>query len=574
VSLSGANSSLFRVNGAATATISSIAAEASETFTVGTATGLTGGSYTASVKVSGGSGIVAQSFNVSFTVNPTYTVTFDSNGGSVTYPPQNVADGGKAANPGMPSKTGLSFKGWYLPGAATPFNFTTTVINANITISAVWEARVQFDSTGGSIVITQYVIEGGTATSPAASKAGYTFANWYASTDYTTLFNFNTPVMAHTTVYAGWTPVTFGAVIGGLDNKANNLTLTHSLPNGNESYALAAMLITANSPAQVSINGNGRTVTGNANRITVGAGATLTLQNITLSNVPFTVSAGGKLVLESGAVIRQNTASDSTAGGGITVDGGTLEMKAGAVVTLNNAVQGGGVLIKGSGSTFTMDGGEIKSNGAAMGGGICIVGSSNTFTMNGGAIRENHTAPTASHPNDGGGGVVVGGADARVYINNGSLITGNWTSAAGFCGGVGLIGGSSILTMSGGEISGNSASQGGGVGLWIASGTRFNMSGGVIKNNEAFECGGGVMVMQTATFNMTGGEVTANTARSGTGQYDGGGGVYVYSNTAGYGIRGSGTLTGNYSVGSKDSGKGSIYGNTPDDRKDYVEPAM
>jgi uncharacterized repeat protein (TIGR02543 family) len=308
------------VNGAATATISSIAAEASDTFTVGTATGLTGGSYTATVTVSGGNGIVAQSFNVSFTVNTTYTVTFDSNGGSVTYPPQNVAPGGKAANPGSPSKTGLSFKGWYLPGATTAFNFTT-VITANITLSAVWEAQVLFDSTGGGIVITQYVIEGGTATSPMAGKAGgYTFANWYTSTDYTTLFNFNTPIMAHTTIYAGWTPVTFGAVIGGFNDKANNLTPTHTLTNASESYTSSATLTALNSSAQVSINGNGRIVTGNGNSITVGAGVTLTLHDILFAYISFTVTTGGKLVIDA-ADLQRNTESH------INLNGGMLELK-------------------------------------------------------------------------------------------------------------------------------------------------------------------------------------------------------------------------------------------------------
>ncbi|MCL2487634.1 MAG: hypothetical protein FWE80_03010, partial [Oscillospiraceae bacterium] len=66
VALSGANASAFALN---KTSIGSLAVSGSDTFTVAPKTGLDAGTYTATVTVSGGS-VAAQSFHVSFTVEP------------------------------------------------------------------------------------------------------------------------------------------------------------------------------------------------------------------------------------------------------------------------------------------------------------------------------------------------------------------------------------------------------------------------------------------------------------------------------------------------------------------------
>ena len=61
------------------------------------------------------SGCVAASPSATLTVNPapiTYTVTFDSKGGSVVES-QTVSAGGKATAPAEPTKTGYTFAGWF-----------------------------------------------------------------------------------------------------------------------------------------------------------------------------------------------------------------------------------------------------------------------------------------------------------------------------------------------------------------------------------------------------------------------------------------------------------------------------
>ncbi|MDR1302178.1 MAG: hypothetical protein LBK43_06880, partial [Treponema sp.] len=73
-----------------------------------------------------------------------------------------------------------------------------------------------------------------------------------------------------------------------------------------------------------------------------------------------------------------------------------------------------------------------------------------------------------------------------------------------------------IFTMSGGEVSGNSAAQGGGV--YVNGGT-FTMNGGVVNGNTAttnVHSGGGVGLWG-GTFTMNGGEVSGNRATQGGG---------------------------------------------------------
>ena len=84
-----------------------------------------------------------------------------------------------------------------------------------------------------------------------------------------------------------------------------------------------------------------------------------------------------------------------------------------------------------------------------------------------------------------------------------------------------------LVMESGSKITGNrntfaaSTSSSGGV---LVNGGTFTMSGGEISGNTAFYYGGGVY-MSSGTFTMNGGEISGNTAP------DGGGGVYVSSGT-------------------------------------------
>ena len=69
----------------------------------------------------------------------TYTVTFDSKGGS-SVNPQNVNHGAKANEPSVPTREGYEFQGWYTSEDATAsvYDFDTAVTQ-DITLYAKWE---------------------------------------------------------------------------------------------------------------------------------------------------------------------------------------------------------------------------------------------------------------------------------------------------------------------------------------------------------------------------------------------------------------------------------------------------
>ena len=124
---------------------------------------------------------------------------------------------------------------------------------------------------------------------------------------------------------------------------------------------------------------------------------------------------------------------------------------------------------------------------------------------------------TASY--DGGG---VANQSHAIFRMSGGEITNN---SADLGGGISAVG---PVEISGGTISLNTATyRGGGIDNMYAFGTLV-MSGGTITHNTAGNMGGGVMV-DGSTFTMTGGTISENQATYG-------GGVYVKNIEAWYGI--------------------------------------
>ena len=78
-------------------------------------------------------------------------VTFDAENGS---PVQTLeaAAGTKAEKPADPVRENHSFLGWYVPGAESPFDFDSTLITADLTLTAHWKPdtyEILFDANGG-----------------------------------------------------------------------------------------------------------------------------------------------------------------------------------------------------------------------------------------------------------------------------------------------------------------------------------------------------------------------------------------------------------------------------------------
>jgi hypothetical protein len=155
-----------------------------------------------------------------------------------------------------------------------------------------------------------------------------------------------------------------------------------------------------------------------------------------------------------------------------------------------------------SGATLTLDNNITLTLKGLSNSTPVYVNGGTLYMRNGSKVTGNNAYPGS------GGGVFVRNGN---FTMSGGNISGN-TAMTG--GGVCVDGGH--VTMSGGTISGNTAKYGGGV---YGYGT-FTMSGGTISDNIATG-GGGVYVATAGTFSMTGGIILGNTASNR------GGGVYV-----------------------------------------------
>jgi len=123
-------------------------------------------------------------------VDPSYTVTFDSNGGS-SVSSKEVTSGGKVSRPSNPIRTGYTFDGWYIDNGTfnNRWNFDTDTVNGPITLYANWVPEptspttytVTFDSHGGTLVPDQEIVHGGKVTKPTdnPTNSGYVFLGWF-----------------------------------------------------------------------------------------------------------------------------------------------------------------------------------------------------------------------------------------------------------------------------------------------------------------------------------------------------------------------------------------------------------
>ena len=225
------------------------------------------------------------------------------------------------------------------------------------------------------------------------------------------------------------------------------------------------------------------------------------------------VAYGSEFTTNDDAVISGNSAANY--GGGVYLSGGnsspvsSFTMNNGTISDNHSDNKGGGVFVHSSGK-FTMAAGAISGNSATQnGGGVYVEDIGTTFTMKDGTIGGS-TAADANTAKYGGG----------VYVKNGTF------------------------TMSGGKVTGNSATEDGG-GVRLDKGT-FHMSGSaVISRNTTDTYGGGVDV-NNGSFTMSGGSITGNNAAGDSPNWSGGGGVFVYD--GGSFTMSGGSITGNNAI--------------------------
>jgi uncharacterized repeat protein (TIGR02543 family) len=214
-----------------TVTASPGGATASHTSSPITVTGLTNGTtYTFTVKATNSAG-GGSSSTPSSPVTPsaaTYTVTFNSQGGTAVPSITNVASGSKISRPTSPTRAGYTFVGWYREAAGTTaWNFDSDIVTANTTLYAKWQSTsaatytVTFNPQGGTAVLPiTNVVSGSKISSPTSpARTGYTFVGWYREAAGTTAWNFNSDIVtANITLYARWQSSGGGNSGGGSGN--------------------------------------------------------------------------------------------------------------------------------------------------------------------------------------------------------------------------------------------------------------------------------------------------------------------------------------------------------------------
>ena len=158
------------------------------------------------------------------------TVNIDVNGGSTVSTPVYVDEGKALGNdyPSSVTKSNLTFKGWY-DTSVNPFveYFNNTPVTKSLTIVALWEATVTFDSDSGTPTYAPVTVAEGTAFGtimPAdPSKHGHVFAGWYNGG---VRYTYTTTITEDTTLTAKWNsippgPVTRYAVMAFSDDNSN-----------------------------------------------------------------------------------------------------------------------------------------------------------------------------------------------------------------------------------------------------------------------------------------------------------------------------------------------------------------
>jgi hypothetical protein len=257
---------------------------------------------------------------------------------------------------------------------------------------------------------------------------------------------------------------------------------------------------------------------------------------------------GGTLIMHGTSQVSSNIATNN--GGGLyAADGAYIELHNNSQIgglnsnMANQAVDGGGVYLTGTHTTFAMvhdslvgynsassDGGgiyaspgtyvvissaSINNNQAKnRGGGIMVDGNPTIWIQNDSAINYNQTTnlnPTFSM----GGGMYILGSGSTITITASSMLS---NTSSGWYGGIRLNGNSRLRLLDGVNISYNHANGGSGGGVAISTGSAV-INNAILHYNMASVNGGGIF-MNSGDLLATDPDIRFNTANNN------GGGIY------------------------------------------------
>ena len=292
----------------------------------------------------------------------------------------------------------------------------------------------------------------------------------------------------------------------------------------------------------------------------------LLMEGGTIRNNETSQEGGGIYIYKGSFVLKNGTICNNIAdrnGGGIYVGSAATFRMEGGEISGNTGYSGGMLLdcpqtaeitggtIKGNTATGTGGGifarcqvhikaAAITGNTATHGGGISVLttnGKAAGVVMDGGSITGNAAKQMERGSWGDGGGVYLDGAE--LTLNKGAIISDNTAERDG-----GGIYSDGTITMNDGKITNNTGVYGGGIyNEWSSNASIVTINGGEISGNTSKEGSGGGIVNHK-TLIMTGGSVTGNKAKKE------GGGIYQYRD---FQVSGTVRITGNTESGGKTS---------------------
>ena len=292
----------------------------------------------------------------------------------------------------------------------------------------------------------------------------------------------------------------------------------------------------------------------------------LIMEGGTIQNNETSQEGGGIYIGQGSFVLKRGTICNNIAkknGGGIYADEGATFRMEGGEISGNTGYSGGMLLdcsqtaeitggtIKGNTATGTGGGilawcqvhiqsASITGNTATHGGGISVLttnGKAAGVVMDGGSITGNAAKQMERYSWGDGGGVYLDGAE--LTLNKGAIISDNTAERDG-----GGIYSQGTITMNDGKITNNIGVYGGGIyNEWSSNASIVTINGGEISGNTSKEGSGGGIVNHK-TLIMTGGSVTGNKAK------EKGGGIHQYRD---FQVSGTVRITGNTESGGKTS---------------------
>ncbi len=242
---------------------------------------------------------------------------------------------------------------------------------------------------------------------------------------------------------------------------------------------------------------------------------------------------GGAIRSADGVVELKGSVSGNTAakGGAVYASGGDVILN-GGTLSGNTAADGGALYYSGSGVLSITDG-SVSGNSASGGSGGAVYVAGGTVNVTGGTI-ENNTA-------ESGSGGAVYASSALITIENEAAVRGNTAQSGGA-----VYTENGTISISGGSLTGNTATGANGGAVYIGTGS-ISISGGTLSGNTAENGNGGAVYTDSATLDLSGGSLTGNSAV-------GGSAVYTNSGTADFS---GGSITGNTAVSGGAVGIGS-----------------